>query len=88
MNLCSNNTLGTRNILRTMNHRHSKYPEKINNNKERKKLGPEIAYGGTHSYGSSAFELSRFHCITDRNEKQTDRVTLFPQLLCKKILTF
>ena len=54
--------MGTKNILRTMNHRHSKYPEKFNNVKERKKSGPEIAYGRTHSYGSSTFELSRFHC--------------------------
>ena len=59
VNLCSNDTMGTRNILQTTNHRHSKYPEKFNSVKEGKKLGPEIAYGRTHSYGSSAFELSR-----------------------------
>ena len=64
MNLCSNDTMGTRNILRSTNHRHSKYPEKFNNVKEGKKSGPEIAYGQTHSYGSLAFELSRFHCIS------------------------
>ena len=52
-----------RNILRTTNHQHSKYPEKFNNVKEGKKSGPEIAYARTHSYGSLAFVLSRFHCI-------------------------
>ena len=64
VNLCSNDTMWTRNILRTTKHRHSKYPEKIKNVKEGKKYGPEIAYGRTHRYGSLAFELSRFHCIT------------------------
>ena len=63
VNLCLNGTKGTRNILRTTNHQNSKYPEKFNNIKEGKKSGPEIAYGQTHSYGSSAFVLSRFHCI-------------------------
>ena len=43
VNLCSNDTLGTRNILQTTNHRHLKYPEKFNNVKEGKKSGPEIA---------------------------------------------
>ena len=62
VNLCSNDTLGITNTLQSMNHLHSKYPEKFNNVKEGKKLGPEIAYGQTHNYGSSAFELSRFHC--------------------------
>ena len=55
--------MGTTNVLRTTNHQHSKYLEKFNNDKEGKKSGPEIAYGQTHSYGSPAFELSRFHCI-------------------------
>ena len=63
MNLCSKDTMGTRNILGTTNHRHSKYPEKFNNVTEGKKSGQEIAYGQTHSYRSLAFELSRFHCI-------------------------
>ena len=63
VNLCSNDTMGTTNILRTTIHRHSKYQEKFNNVKEGKKSGPEITYGRTHSYRSSAFELSRFHCI-------------------------
>ena len=63
VNLCSNDyTMGTINTLRTTNHQHSKYPEKINNVKEGKKSGPEIAYGRTHSYGSSSIELWRFHC--------------------------
>ena len=62
VNLCSNDSLGTRNILLTTNHQHSKYPEKFNNVEEGKKSEPEIAYGRTHSYGSLAFELSRFHC--------------------------
>ena len=35
--MCSNDTTGTRNILRTTNDRHSKYPEKFNHVKERKK---------------------------------------------------
>ena len=64
VNLCSNDTMGTRNILRTTNHRCLKYAEKFNNVKEGKKTGPEIAYGPTHSYGSSMFELSRFHCTS------------------------
>ena len=62
VNLCSNDTMRTRNILRSTNHRHSKYLEKFNNVKEGKKSGPEIEYERTNSYGSSAFELSRFHC--------------------------
>ena len=63
MNYCSNDTMGTGNILQTTNHGHSKYLEKSNNVKEGKNSGPEIAYGQTHSYRSLAFELSRFHCI-------------------------
>ena len=62
MSLCSNDTIWTRNILQTMNHRHSKYLEKFINVKEGKKSGPEIAYERTHSYRSSAFELLRFLC--------------------------
>ena len=65
VNLCLNDTMGTRNILRTTNHRHSKYPEKTNNVKEGKKSGPEIAYGLTHSYRSSTIELSRFRCTSN-----------------------
>ena len=45
VNLCSNDTMGTRNILLTTNRGHSRYPEKFNNVKEGKKSGPEIAYG-------------------------------------------
>ena len=66
VDLCSNDSMGTRNILLTTNHRHSKYPENFNNVREGKKSGSEIAYGRTHSYGSLAFELSRFHCNTLR----------------------
>ena len=62
MNLCLNDTMGMRNMLQITNHRHSKYSEKINNVKVGKKSGPQIADGQTHSYGSSAFELSSFHC--------------------------
>ena len=61
--MCLNDTTGTRNILHTTNHQHSKYWEKFNKVKEGKKSGPEIAYRRKRSYGSSAFELSRFHCI-------------------------
>ena len=43
VNLCSNDTMGTRNILRTKNHQHSKYQEKFNNVKEGKKSGPEFS---------------------------------------------
>ena len=66
VNLCSNDTMGNRNILQTTNHQHSKYSEKFNNVEEGKKSGPEILYGRRHSYGSSAFELSRFHCMSCR----------------------
>ena len=61
--------MGTRNILRTTNYQHSKYPAKFNNVKEGKKWGPVIAYGRTHSYGSLAFKLSRFHCMVERGIK-------------------
>ena len=49
--------------LRTTN---IKYLEKFNDVKEGKKSGPEIAYRRTHSYGSSTFELSTFHCILNQ----------------------
>ena len=41
VNLCLNDAMETRNILRTTNHQHSKYSEKLNNNKEGKKSGPD-----------------------------------------------
>ena len=50
--------------LFTTNHRHSKYLEKFNDVAEEKKSGPEIAYGRTHTYGSLALKLSRFHCTS------------------------
>ena len=64
--LCLNDTMETRNILRNMNHRHSKYPENFNNVKEGKKIGTGDSIRITHSYGSLAFELSRFHCRSIR----------------------
>ena len=41
VNFCLNDTMGTRNILQTTNHQHSKYLEKFNNVKEGKKSGPD-----------------------------------------------
>ena len=48
-----------------MNHGHSYEVSgiKINNVKDGKKSRLETEYGQTHSYRSSAFGLSRFHCI-------------------------
>ena len=62
MNLCSNDTMGDEKYTTNYEPSTFKYPEKFNNVKEGKKSGPKIAYGQTQSYGSSAFELSRFHC--------------------------